>query len=58
MSNTFQSFIGGEWVGARSGETFETRNPANTDEVVGRYPKCGADDARETIDAARAAQPA
>jgi alpha-ketoglutaric semialdehyde dehydrogenase len=58
MSNTFQSFIGGQWVGARSGETFETRNPANTDEVVGQYPKCGADEAREAIDAARAAQPA
>jgi aldehyde dehydrogenase (NAD+) len=54
----FRSFIGGEWVGARSGRTFETRNPAQTDEVVGVYPQGDTADARQAIEAARAAQPA
>jgi aldehyde dehydrogenase (NAD+) len=53
----FQNFIGGQWTGAASGRTFETRNPAATDDVVGVYPKGDAGDARQAIDAARAAQP-
>jgi aldehyde dehydrogenase (NAD+) len=55
---TFKNFIGGEWVGARSGATFTTRNPADTSEAVATFQKSGADDAREAIGAARAAQPA
>ena len=35
MSEPFKNFIGGQWVGARSGATFENRNPADTDDVVG-----------------------
>ena len=35
MAETFRNFIGGSWVGASSGRTFETRNPADTGEVVG-----------------------
>ena len=31
-TQTFPNYINGEWV---SGPTFENRNPANTDEVVG-----------------------
>jgi len=53
-----RNFIGGEWVGASSGATFETRNPANIDEVVATYPRGDAAHARQAIDAARAAQPA
>ena len=33
---TFQLFIAGEWIDSSSGETFESRNPANTRDVVGR----------------------
>jgi alpha-ketoglutaric semialdehyde dehydrogenase len=58
MAETFRNFIGGSWVSASTGRTLETRNPANTDEVVGTYPQCDASDARQAIDAARAAQPA
>ncbi len=32
MDQVFRNYIGGEWVG---GETFENRNPANTDDLVG-----------------------
>jgi len=57
MPDTFNNFIGGEWVGARSGASFENRNPADTDEIVGVFAKGDAADARQAIDAAKDAQP-
>ena len=57
MSETFRNFIGGQWVGARSGATFENRNPADTDELIGLFAKSDRDDTREAIAAAAAAQP-
>ncbi len=54
----FRNFIGGEWVASATGVTFETRNPANTDEVVGVYQKSDAADTRQAIEAAQKAQPA
>src|SRR5436190_1972858 len=55
---TFKNLIGGEWVAARAGATFETRNPADTSETIATYQKSDADDTREAIAAAKAAQPA
>jgi len=55
---TFKNLIGGEWVAARSGATFDTRNPADTSETIATYQKSDADDTREAIAAAKAAQPA
>ena len=57
MSTTFNNFIGGQWVGARAGATFENRNPADTSDLVGTFAKSDRDDTREAIAAARAAQP-
>ncbi len=57
MAETFRNLIGGEWVPAKSGETFPNLNPADTREVVGIFPRCGAEDARRAIDVAREAQP-
>lgn len=54
---TFKNFIGGEWVAAKSGATFETHNPADTSELVATYQKSDADDTRQAIAAAREAQP-
>src|SRR6476620_4821935 len=54
---TFKNFIGGEWVAAKSGATFETHNPAETGELVATYQKSDADDTRQAIAAAREAQP-
>ena len=34
---TYKNFINGEWVASRSGETFENRNPANTDDLIGVF---------------------
>jgi gamma-glutamyl-gamma-aminobutyraldehyde dehydrogenase len=47
-------FIGGEKVGARSGRTFETVNPA-TGEALARLPACGAEDVDAAVASARAA---
>jgi 2,5-dioxopentanoate dehydrogenase len=54
----YQNFIGGKWVGAKSGKTFQNRNPADTREVVAEYPSSGSDEARAAIDAACGAFPA
>src|SRR6476469_7183292 len=34
---TFRHFIAGEWVGSTSGATFESRNPADTTDLIGRF---------------------
>ncbi len=35
--NFYKNFIGGDWVNSSSGKTFESRNPADTREVVGMF---------------------
>src|SRR6266849_5255165 len=54
----YSNFIGGEWLGAKSGQTFKTINPADTREVVGEYPAAGREDAQAAIQAAQKAFPA
>ncbi len=53
-TKTFQNFIGGEWVDAVSGETFESTSPA-TGELIGIFPKSGADDVDRAVEAATSA---
>jgi aldehyde dehydrogenase (NAD+) len=53
-TNTFKNFIGGEWVDAASGETFETTVPA-TGETLGTFPKSGPEDVDRAVEAAKAA---
>jgi acyl-CoA reductase-like NAD-dependent aldehyde dehydrogenase len=53
-TKTFKNFIGGEWVDAVSGETFETTSPA-TGETLGVFPKSSAEDADRAVEAAKAA---
>jgi len=54
---TYQNFIGGEWAGAKSGQSFRNVNPADTREVVAEYPASANDDAAAAIDAAKRAYP-
>ncbi len=51
----YKNLIDGDWVEARTGETFENINPADTREVVGIFQKSGADDVNQAIEAAREA---
>jgi len=53
-ARTFRNFVGGEWVDAAAGQTFESRSPA-TGELVGVFPKSGADDVDRAVDAAYSA---
>jgi betaine-aldehyde dehydrogenase len=52
MTDTRCMWIGGAWVGARSGATRDVINPA-TGEVIASVPEAGADDVRDAIGAAR-----
>ncbi|MCX6609278.1 MAG: aldehyde dehydrogenase family protein [Acidobacteria bacterium] len=52
---TFGNYINGEWV--TTGGTFEVRNPANTDEVVGLFVKASAADVDAAAQAAADAFP-
>ena len=49
-----QNFIGGEWVDVASGETFESTSPADG-ELIGIFPKSGADDVDRAVAAAKEA---
>jgi acyl-CoA reductase-like NAD-dependent aldehyde dehydrogenase len=52
---TYHNFIDGEWVPSVSGDLFENRNPANTDDLIGVFQKSTPDDVRRAMDAARRA---
>jgi len=51
-SNVYKNFINGQWVESKSGQTFENRNPANTDDLVGVFQKSTAEDVNMAIEAA------
>jgi aldehyde dehydrogenase (NAD+) len=53
-ARAFKNFIGGEWVDAVGGESFESANPA-TGETVGVFPKSGPEDVDRAVESARAA---
>lgn len=55
MATKYQNYINGQWVDAKSGETFENRNPANWNEVIGTFPKSDKEDVDEAVKAARKA---
>ncbi|MCP1675680.1 aldehyde dehydrogenase (NAD+) [Natronocella acetinitrilica] len=51
----FNNYIDGEWCKSVSGKTFENRNPADTDDLIGTFQASVADDAARAISAAQAA---
>ena len=53
-TKTFQNLIGGEWVDAASGETFESRSPADG-ETLGVFPRSGPEEVDRAVEAAKAA---
>ena len=55
---TYQLFIAGRWVSGVTGETFESVNPADTREVVGRFQAGTPADVAMAIRAAEMATPA
>ena len=55
MAEKYGLVIDGRQVPSQSGETFEVRNPANTDEVVGVVPRGGAEDVERAVGSAQRA---
>src|SRR6266851_4870735 len=49
----FKNFIAGDWVAPATGEHFENRNPADWNDVIGRFPRSGPDDLKRAIASAK-----
>ena len=52
-TQTYKNYIGGEWVKSASGEYFDNLNPADTNDVIGRFPKSTAEDVDKAVEAAK-----
>lgn len=53
MAKTFKNFIAGEWVAPSTDEYFENRNPADTRDLIGRFPDSGVTDLNRAVASAR-----
>ena len=53
MARKFQNFISGEWRDASSGGTFENRNPADQSDLIGTFPRSGAEDLQLAVESAK-----
>jgi acyl-CoA reductase-like NAD-dependent aldehyde dehydrogenase len=51
----YGNYIGGEWVAPASGEYIENRNPADSRDLVGRFPASTAEDVDRAVEAAAGA---
>ncbi len=47
-----KNYIEGEWVSSSSDDIFESRNPADTDQVLGVFPRSTEEDAKRAVEAA------
>ena len=54
----YQNYIDGQWQPCQSGRFFDNINPADTGEIVGRFPASGPADAEAAVIAAAKAFPA
>ncbi len=55
MTTTYRNHVGGEWLPAASGRTFEDLNPADRGDVLGSFPRSDARDVDRAVNAAREA---
>ena len=53
MPREFRNFIGGEWVAPLRGGYFDDRNPARTEDLIGRFPRSGKEDVDGAVQAAK-----
>lgn len=49
----YHNYINGEWVKSSSGEWFDNVNPADTSDIVGRFPASNAEDVNAAVSAAK-----
>src|SRR6185369_16924142 len=52
VRSEFRNFIAGEWIAPKSGNYIENRNPADTRELVGKFPASTSDDVAHAVDVA------
>jgi acyl-CoA reductase-like NAD-dependent aldehyde dehydrogenase len=57
MAEEHLHYIGGEWTRGSSTRTFESRNPANRDEIIGEFPQGTPEDVDRAVAAAHATYP-
>jgi len=50
---TFHNFIGGAWVAPSTGDYFENRNPADQQDLIGRFPASGVADVDAAVESAQ-----
>jgi aldehyde dehydrogenase (NAD+) len=51
----YKNFIDGKWVPSVTGKTYEDRNPANYEEVIGIFPQSNYEDVEKAVKAAKKA---
>jgi aldehyde dehydrogenase (NAD+) len=51
-TTVYNNYIDGRWIASSSGETFENRNPARTDDLIGIFQKSSRRDVEAALDAA------
>ncbi|MGH7874298.1 MAG: aldehyde dehydrogenase family protein, partial [Candidatus Binatia bacterium] len=55
MADAFKNFIDGQWLAAKSQLTFDNRNPAKRDDLIGLFPASAAHDVDAAVHAAKKA---
>lgn len=58
VAQEYLNLVDGQWVASASGRTLEDRNPADTRELIARFPESDAADVDRAISAAQRAFPA
>ena len=53
MTKTFKNYIGGQWLAPSTGEYFDNRNPADWNDVIGKFPLSGEADVNNAVESAR-----
>src|SRR5438132_3318783 len=48
----YKNFVDGQWVTSSSGKTFENRNPADREDLIGTFQESNADDLNAAVEAA------
>ena len=54
-SREYFNYINGEWVISSTGQTFENRNPADREDLIGTFQESNADDLNAAVEAAHRA---
>ncbi len=53
MAKTFKNFIAGKWVAPQTGRYLVNRNPADTNDIIGRFPDSGPADVADAVASAK-----